>query len=590
MKKANRSIFQKLCLISAVSSALLLTGCMGGGGSSSHYDDDGPTYSYNANFYDSTQSSVSNLATKGHRYSAYNGAPAISINNVPVDENNNVLYACMITNPNPSSINKLTLEPPLAYNTRASITEDESTVSGDNTVFETVDFRENPSAKLQLQQELLQIYNAQEASSARCSVRAASHADEIEGQKGIEINVLNQKRKCTLAKVTERAKIFVDENGDGAVSAGNISEARLNEFATEFDNYIYPVMKENFGDDAGSDIFWNDVDGDGRLSIVFSPVVNNYQTSVTGIFDSASINSRNPRDMISLSVKNDNTDYDKWFMDARETIAHEMQHIINFCAKGNRSESELWIDEGLSVCAEILYRIRRSNLQLSTYSLYYSGTHVDFPGNDARFYCYAYIMPEIAIQSFGKTVTNTDTELLAHYGQKGLFFYYLYEQYGKDVIRKLSRGMSGRGKFSALITDRSLEQLVIDFNIATLYEKLRNVSLSKFPKNPWETAGSKHRFFTNMALKFKQVSQGKYYEVTEKDFSFLDITSKKKITVIDNSGSSTSVIPGNGGTVRLILLQPKGAQQSNLLGKNSYSFTLSSDRKPFVVNMIRMTE
>ena len=93
-----------------------------------------------------------------------------------------------------------------------------------------------------------------------------------------------------------------------------------------------------------------------------------------------------------------------------------------------------------------------------------------------------------------------------------------------------------------------------------------------------------------MALKFKQVSQGKYYEVTEKDFSFLDITSKKKITVIDNSGSSTSVIPGNGGTVRRILLQPKGAQQSNLLGKNSYSFTLSSDRKPFVVNMIRMTE
>ena len=584
MRKANKSIFPKLCLISAVSSALLLTGCMGGGSSNSSSSDN-PPFSRNENFYDSSKSSSSNLASMGSQFSAYNGASALRINDVPVDTSSDVLYACLITNPNSSSIKELTLQPPLAYNARASKSDEANEASDNPLPANVVEFRENPSAKLQLQQELLQIYNAQKASSARCSVRAASHADEIEGQKGIEINVLNQKRKCTLAKVTERAKIFVDENGDGAVSAGNISEARLNEFATEFDNYIYPVMKENFGDDAGSDIFWNDVDGDGRLSIVFSPVVNNYQTSVTGIFDSASINSRNPRDMISLSVKNDNTDYDKWFMDARETIAHEMQHIINFCAKGNRSESELWIDEGLSVCAEILYRIRRSNLQLSTYSLYYKGIHADFPGNDARFYCYAYLLPEVAVESFGKTVTDTDTELLAHYGQKGLFFYYLYEQYGKDIIRKLCRGASGRGKFSYLISDRSLEQLIIDFNLAILYEKLRNVNFSKFPTNPYLTAKKAHRYETNMALKFNK--SGDYYEITEKDINFLNLaTMRDKLTIISPKNFA---IGGNGGTVRILLLQPK-EMKSALSGGSSYSFTLSSDGKPFVVNMFRMNK
>ena len=591
MRKANKSIFQKLCLISAVSSALLLTGCMGGGSSNSSSSDN-PPFSRNENFYDSSKSSSSNLASMGSQFSAYNGASALRINDVPVDTSSDVLYACLITNPNSSSIKELTLQPPLAYNARASKSDEANEASDNPLPANVVEFRENPSAKLQLQQELLQIYNSQEASNARCSVRAAvSHKDEYEGQKGIEISVLSKKRTCTLVKVSKYAKIFVDTNGDGGVAAGNIPANKLNEFAEEFDNYIYPVMKENFGDDEGSDIFWNDVDNDAHLSIVFSPIVNNYQSNVTGIFDSASINSRNPRDMVSLSVMNDNNSkggFDKWFMDARETIAHEMQHIINFSAKGNRSEYELWIDEGLSVCAEILYRIRRSNLQLSTYSLYYNGIHADFPGNDARFYCYAYLLPEVAVESFGKTVTDTDTELLAHYGQKGLFFYYLYEQYGKDIIRKLCRGASGRGKFSYLISDRSLEQLIIDFNLAILYEKLRNVNFSKFPTNPYLTAKKAHRYETNMALKFKQSNSGDYYEITEKDINFLNLaTMRDKLTIISPKNFA---IGGNGGTVRILLLQPKGMEQPNFLGRNSYSFTLSSDGKPFVVNMFRMNK
>ncbi len=591
MRKANKSIFQKLCLISAVSSALLLTGCGGGDSdSSSGYHRD-PTPVYNPNYYDSSQSYVGNLTNSGKRFSNYNGASSIRINDIPVDTSKDVLYACLITNPNSSPIKELTLQPPLAYNIRASKSDESDEISDNPLLANVVEFRENPSAKLQLQQELMQIYNSQEASNARCSVRAAvSHKDEYEGQKGIEISVLSKKRTCTLVKVSKYAKIFVDTNGDGDVAAGNIPANKLNEFADEFDNYIYPVMRDNFGNEDGSEIFWNDVDNDGHLSIVFSPIVNNYQSNVTGIFDSASINSRNPRDMVSLSVMNDKNSkggFDKWFMDARETIAHEMQHIINFSAKGNRSEYELWIDEGLSVCAEILYRIRRSNLQLSTYSLYYDGVHADFPGNDARFYCYAYLLPEVAVESFGKTVTNTDTELLAHYGQKGLFFYYLYEQYGKDIIRKLSRGSSGRGKFSYLITDRSLEQLVIDFNIAILYEKLRNVSLSKFQPNPYITANKNHRFVTDMALKFKQDKYGKYYEITENDINFLNLaTMRDKTTIISPKNYP---VGGNGGTVRILLLQPK-EMKSALSGGNSYSFTLTSDGKPFVVNMIRMNE
>ena len=158
------------------------------------------------------------------------------------------------------------------------------------------------------------------------------------------------------------------------------------------------ILKENFGN--GSDIFWRDVDNDGKLSIVFSPVVNNYGKSVVGIFDTASINSSNPRDMISIAVKSgNNKSYEKWFMDARETIPHEMQHIVNFSAKSGRSEIT-WIDEGLAVCAEILYRKKRSEAGLTTYSLYYGSECTDFPGNDARFYYASYYMPENSLTDF----------------------------------------------------------------------------------------------------------------------------------------------------------------------------------------------
>ena len=152
---------------------------------------------------------------------------------------------------------------------------------------------------------------------------------------------------------------------------------------------------------------------------------NNYGDVVVGIFENSALNDyQHARDMICVAVCEKN--YNKWFMDARETICHEMQHIVNFSAKSRGSE-DLWIDEGLSVCSEILYRQNRHKDGLMTYSLYYGGERLDFAGNDARFYYAEYLKPELSLLSF----SSSDTDIaLAHYGQKGLFFYYLYEQYG----------------------------------------------------------------------------------------------------------------------------------------------------------------
>ncbi len=602
MLKNTKTIF----LFIVVVSISLLVGCGGGGGgSSSYYYEDDDYITDSSKYYDSTKSNVGNLARLNQYFSAYNGKNSIEIRNIPVDASKEVLYACLITNPNNTQITDLTLVPPLAGDYRASQKDENEeenerplqSLSDSSSIKEAygydencsptllaIPFRENLSLKAKLKEELYNKYLENEKNNKNLFLRAnVSHQNEFEGQRDINITVLSKSRRCTLAKVSTYGKFFIDQDGDGSVFAPNIADSSLSQLAEEFDNYVYPILKDNFGN--GSDIFWRDVDNDGKLSIVFSPVVNNYGKSVVGIFDTASINSSNPRDMISIAVKSgDKSTYEKWFMDARETIPHEMQHIVNFSAKSGRSE-ELWIDEGLAVCAEILYRIKRSQMGLTTYSLYYGDECLDFPGNDARFYYAAYFKPELSLTSFE---TSNDSIALAHYGQKGLFFYYLYEQYGQEQLRQLCQGPRGTDKFNQL--DRSLEQLSLDFNFAVLNEKIRGIELTNYAVNPYDIADKKYKFITDLNLKFDRVQNGSFISVdkyyVEKHFN--DLNKEMKINMLTDSKGYIYPIPANGGTVRLFLKQPKGFN-SRLAGSTIYTISFTSS-KPVVINMMRISE
>lgn len=598
MSKHNYNSIPKSILLLAIWASISLLGCGGdsGGGNSIPYESNNRSdYDYSSSsYYDSSNSDINNLAVVDKIYSAYNGNKSLEIKNIPVDSSGEVLYACLITNPNNTAITDLKLIPPLTYNIRASencvnddcrILESSSDIyNNDNKALfkKLIPFRENLVVKAELREELYNKYLENESTNNKNNFLRAniSHQDEIEGQKDIIVKVLSKKRYCSLAKISNYAKFFIDQDSDGSVSAPSITEASLQQFATEFDNYIYPILRDNFGN--GTDNFWRDVDNDGKLSIVFSPVYNNYGDNVAGIFDTASLNDQNyARDMIGIAVKSGKSvPYEKWFMDARETISHEMQHIVNFSAKSGRSE-ETWIDEGLSVLAEILYRKKRRENGLMSYSMYYGSEQLDFEGNDSRFYYASYYKPELSVTNFNYNRNDTETAL-AQYGQKGLFFYYLYEQYGQEQIRRLCQSSPGISKFSDL--DRNLNQLSIDFNFATLYEKLRNIDITNHPVNPYTFASSKHKFNTNMNLNYVLTTSDYFRETYPSDIEkkFIELNSTNKITIVNESYN----IPANGGTIRIFLKQPKNF--SNLLNTNNYTLTFDSSR-PIVINMIRVT-
>ena len=582
----NKNVINSLILAVSIS---LLTGCGSRSGGSGSYSGYNEYDNYSTTYYDSSKADVKNLAQPNKVFSAYNGKNNIEIKNIPIDSSKEVLYACLITNPSSEPIKDITFIPPLAGNVRTSEEIPSQSVREENNISPTlpvIPFRENLADKARLKEELYNKYLENEANNKRVPIRAnTGHQAEVEGQKNINITVLSKTRNCTLAKVSTYGKFFIDQDGDGSVFAPDISDSSLNQLAEEFDNYIYPTLKENFGN--GSDIFWRDVDNDGKLSIVFSPVINNYKKSVVGIFDTASINSSNPRDMISVAVKSNKSSesYEKWFMDARETIAHEMQHIVNFSAKSGRSET-LWIDEGLSVCAEILYRKKRSEAGLNSYCLYYDSEYPDFPGNDARFYYAAYYMPELSVTSFS---SDDDSIALAHYGQKGLFFYYLYEQYGKEIFKQLCQAPErGTEKFEVL--DRSLGELAIDFNFAVLNEKIRDIALTNYAVNPYDIADRKYKFITNMSLKFDRSQNGSFFLVDKYyiEQRFNDLLKEKKYNILADSRGYVNPIPANGGTVRLFLKQHQGFN-SRLSGSNSYSLSFSSS-SPIVINMMRVSQ
>ena len=165
-----------------------------------------------------------------------------------------------------------------------------------------------------------------------------------------------------------------------AEMGANLSENDARRVANTYDNTIYPRMMDAFGikgniTDDGVTIIARDimefaswlVDGDGKLSILllnirdgFKPGVS--ETLLAGYFwggnffenDPASSSFRysNETDMIYINL---NPQMPPGSMASNKTIAHELQHLMNFVSTfitGRTGLMDTWIDEGLSASAE----------------------------------------------------------------------------------------------------------------------------------------------------------------------------------------------------------------------------------------------
>jgi len=162
--------------------------------------------------------------------------------------------------------------------------------------------------------------------------------------------------------VGSRAVIYVDRNAP----EGGFREGDLAAFGGEFDDPIHPVVTDVFGDES-------DLDGNGRVVILFTPVVNGLTERGSGSFVGGFFfgidlledrEGSNGGEIFYALVP----DPEGEFGDPRsrhrvlETVpailAHEFQHMVHFnervLVRGAPSTEALWLSEALATASEDL--------------------------------------------------------------------------------------------------------------------------------------------------------------------------------------------------------------------------------------------
>jgi hypothetical protein len=211
----------------------------------------------------------------------------------------------------------------------------------------------------------------------------------------------------------DHVEVFV-EDGHG------ITSATAQAIADEFDANIYDLIRDNFATES-------DVDDNGKVTLLLLDIVDGFDGSggyVAGYFD--------PTHLFSAGSEPNSNEAEMLFMDVDpavpasdefySTVAHEMQHLVNFAATFlvDSTLQDLWINEGLSSGAEYLY----AGEQITSRIAYYNNDPVGTIANGNNFYIW---------NGYWESTTG-GSDVLANYATVYLFFQWLRIHASNDTV------------------------------------------------------------------------------------------------------------------------------------------------------------
>lgn len=168
-----------------------------------------------------------------------------------------------------------------------------------------------------------------------------------------------RRTSATVRMLSQRAIVYVDDDAP----QGGLTAADLSYFTSLFDDPIYPTDTAVFGEPS-------DIDGNGRVIILFTPAVN----QLTGAADAGFIagyfygcdlvtasrcSATNRGEIFYSMVPDPSGEFgaarsrDVVRLTVPAVLAHEFQHMISFSRKDDRLDV-LWLSEGLAHAAENL--------------------------------------------------------------------------------------------------------------------------------------------------------------------------------------------------------------------------------------------
>ena len=192
---------------------------------------------------------------------------------------------------------------------------------------------------------------------------------------------------CTNADMrTFRVEAVGDKSivlADTANPGGGFTRADYQRFAARFDTLVYPLDRDAFGDPS-------DIDGNGRVAILFTRAVNELTPANSGSFVGGFFHPRDlfPRTQSTVDVCATSNEGELVYLmvpdpagavngnrfrlgmvDTLTTavLTHELQHLINasrrmYVNTAAQDFEETWLNEGLSHIAEELLYFRESGL------------------------------------------------------------------------------------------------------------------------------------------------------------------------------------------------------------------------------------
>lgn len=192
------------------------------------------------------------------------------------------------------------------------------------------------------------------------------HIRDIDNDVGDTICVKGFDVQARTVYVGEKTILFEDVNSPVAGQIDSFYDA----IGHEFDQVIYPMLVENFGDPLAFD---SQLGGKGKVLMLFSPVLNEHFDGVAGFvsgcdfypYDAAEGPDQNtvgndaaifyayvPDDATTTSV-------DRWQDFVRGVLAHESKHIASYAAKfanGASALEEGWLEEATAQISSEIYQ------------------------------------------------------------------------------------------------------------------------------------------------------------------------------------------------------------------------------------------
>ena len=272
--------------------------------------------------------------------------------------------------------------------------------------------------------------------------------------------------RATARHVSARAVVYVDD----ASPAGGFEAGDLEDVGARFDAPIHARVTESFG--APSDL-----DGNDRVVILFTPVVNRLTASGSNSFVGGFFYGRDLLPELSNSNAGEVfyalvPDPDAEHGDARtrrqvldvvpSILAHEFQHMVHFSERVVRrggSQDALWVLEGLAQMAEELvardYPAPADSAEAELFR----------DGNRRRALLYLEQPDTVSL------IVSSGSGSLAERGAGFLFMLYLHQQDGADVLRRLTQTtLTGTANIEAQ-TGTTWEELFPRWTTAVFFDR-----------------------------------------------------------------------------------------------------------------------